>query len=491
MTRPQLSRSEASAIAADFGLGEVVSLKLIAGGEVNYNFLLRTSKGSFVVRVLGQKGAEKKVLLEADVLDFLHAKRFSMQIPLPLKNKAGDILGSINGKRYWVYRWIEGVHAPLNIAKIKALARALAHYHRIMKGYKAKGLRFERVDVAALERRYAALRRIKPKNDVDRLMLRNIGLFEACLRMLKGFSFDQNILLTHQDIHATNLLWKGDKLSGILDFENLTMSPRINDLAYVTKSLLFKENEKDALDKRKYSLFVREYCQHNPLSTREKDAILPWLMLYNCRMFDWFYTHAFDGKTPNKGCLIWTINTAKGLMRQLGERAPDVDNDILLRKPCMSDLLAFRAVFNDLEVAKQLSDYHYPLSLAQARKQLAEIIDKNKQGDYHEFAIINKGRFVGLVVLEKPSKDKRTFTLGYAIGRRYWNKGIASEAIRRIVKFGFQELKLKRILADNDEDNPASGRVLEKNDFVFLRKRAKQRRKTDKKVNVLYWEKRP
>jgi RimJ/RimL family protein N-acetyltransferase len=162
---------------------------------------------------------------------------------------------------------------------------------------------------------------------------------------------------------------------------------------------------------------------------------------------------------------------------------------ITLRKPKLSDLNQFHKIFNDKEMSKQLSGYSYPSTIAESKKKLQEIINKNKKGDYYEFAIILDRDFVGSVVLEKPSKDKKTFTLGYAVGREYWNKGIATSAVKKIIPFGFNKLKLKKIIADNDEDNPGSARVLEKNGFSFIKQIKKKRGKTGKKINILYWEK--
>lgn len=162
---------------------------------------------------------------------------------------------------------------------------------------------------------------------------------------------------------------------------------------------------------------------------------------------------------------------------------------ITLRKPKISDLNQFHRIFNDKEVAKQLSGYSYPSTIVESKKKLQEIINQNKKGDYYEFAIIVNKDFVGSVVLEKPSKDKKIFTLGYVVGRKYWGKGIATGAVKKIIQFGVNKLKLKKIVADNDEDNPSSARVLEKNGFSFIKKIRKKRGKTGKKINVLYWEK--
>lgn len=40
--------------------------------------------------------------------------------------------------------------------------------------------------------------------------------------------------------------------------------------------------------------------------------------------------------------------------------------------------------------------------------------------------------------------------------------GYATEAAKRMIKFGFEDLKLNSIVGFREKENPASGRVLEK-----------------------------
>ena len=51
---------------------------------------------------------------------------------------------------------------------------------------------------------------------------------------------------------------------------------------------------------------------------------------------------------------------------------------------------------------------------------------------------------------------------GYAISQDYWNKGIATEASKEILKYGFNQMGLNRIEAMCNVENIASARVLEK-----------------------------
>jgi ribosomal-protein-alanine N-acetyltransferase len=57
--------------------------------------------------------------------------------------------------------------------------------------------------------------------------------------------------------------------------------------------------------------------------------------------------------------------------------------------------------------------------------------------------------------------------LGYALSREYWNKGIMSEVVNRIIDFGFKEMNLVRIEARCHPNNIGSARVMEKSGMAF------------------------
>ncbi|NWF69499.1 MAG: GNAT family N-acetyltransferase [Chloroflexi bacterium] len=63
--------------------------------------------------------------------------------------------------------------------------------------------------------------------------------------------------------------------------------------------------------------------------------------------------------------------------------------------------------------------------------------------------------------------DRANFraSVGYDLARAYWGQGLMPEALRRVVRFGFEEMGLNRIEADSSALNTASARVLEKVGF--------------------------
>jgi len=52
--------------------------------------------------------------------------------------------------------------------------------------------------------------------------------------------------------------------------------------------------------------------------------------------------------------------------------------------------------------------------------------------------------------------------VGYAISPKFWGKGYATEAARRCVKYGFEELELDKIVALAFPENKASQNVMKK-----------------------------
>ena len=52
--------------------------------------------------------------------------------------------------------------------------------------------------------------------------------------------------------------------------------------------------------------------------------------------------------------------------------------------------------------------------------------------------------------------------VSYALGQAYWNRGYATEAAKRVIQFGFEELGFNRIQAICNVANAASERVLQK-----------------------------
>jgi ribosomal-protein-alanine N-acetyltransferase len=72
---------------------------------------------------------------------------------------------------------------------------------------------------------------------------------------------------------------------------------------------------------------------------------------------------------------------------------------------------------------------------------------------------------LGLFGLHYWDQYHRRAEAGYDLARAYWGQGIASEALRAIIRFGFDQLNLNRIYARTIADNHESVRLLERIGF--------------------------
>jgi len=138
------------------------------------------------------------------------------------------------------------------------------------------------------------------------------------------------------------------------------------------------------------------------------------------------------------------LPTARLLLRPF--RTSDVD-----------DALAYR---NDAEFARFLPHIPQPFTRGDAEAFVA----RNMAGSWEDsvtFAVVLDATVIGTVNLEIGS-GTRAAMLGYAIGRSWWNRGIATEAAVAVMAWGIPAFALRRIWASTDARNVPSQRVLEK-----------------------------
>lgn len=141
---------------------------------------------------------------------------------------------------------------------------------------------------------------------------------------------------------------------------------------------------------------------------------------------------------------------------------------LIIRAFCDSDLDVFLAYRNDSEVAKY-QGWGFPYSREKAVEFIAQmkIISPVAIGAGYQAAIENKetGKLIGDLFYLLGQGDYPQARIGYTLARAYWGKGYASEAVRRLLDFFFNELRVHRVVADCDTENMASVRLLERLGF--------------------------
>ncbi|MDB4088975.1 GNAT family N-acetyltransferase [Flavobacteriales bacterium] len=107
-----------------------------------------------------------------------------------------------------------------------------------------------------------------------------------------------------------------------------------------------------------------------------------------------------------------------------------------------------------------------PKNREESKEKLSDFVLKNEQKEIvsYTFVITTKqdNKPIGLFGLNLKPKRYKGGEVWYTIHTKDWNKGFATESLKRIIEFCFNELKLHRIQAGCAVDNISSIKVLEK-----------------------------
>lgn len=134
-----------------------------------------------------------------------------------------------------------------------------------------------------------------------------------------------------------------------------------------------------------------------------------------------------------------------------------------LRPFTLDDAPAVERFVSDYEVARNTLRIPHPYPPGGAETWIRSHLANEGSGMEFAFAIVRKETneligSVGLSIVRAHARGE----VGYWIGRPYWGQGYATEAVRAVLRFGFEQEGLERIFGEHFARNPASGRVLEK-----------------------------
>jgi RimJ/RimL family protein N-acetyltransferase len=151
---------------------------------------------------------------------------------------------------------------------------------------------------------------------------------------------------------------------------------------------------------------------------------------------------------------------------------------IYLRKLRLSDAESFFTNIKDLEISLWSTNIPYPYPKERAKRFIRKTHRRLKANSHSNLGIVLKSseKVIGTVGINNIDWEKKDASLGYWIGKRYWGKGLAQEALQLAMTFAKEELKLKNIFANVIDQNTRSMGVLKKNGFQkkAVQKKAKK-----------------
>ena len=89
---------------------------------------------------------------------------------------------------------------------------------------------------------------------------------------------------------------------------------------------------------------------------------------------------------------------------------------------------------------------------------------------------------IGNIVLWNFSKDRKTAEVGYDLSPEFQGQGIMDEAMKAVLHFGFNQLKLELVEAFTSKQNESSKKLLLRNYF----KLNASRKDSDDEDNIIF-----
>ena len=123
----------------------------------------------------------------------------------------------------------------------------------------------------------------------------------------------------------------------------------------------------------------------------------------------------------------------------------------------------FRNWASDAEVTKFLTWPTYQ-TLDDAYPILKQWEENYAKDDFYQWMIVLKelGQPIGSISVVEQRSDIGEAEIGYCIGRKWWHRGIMTEALTAVMNFMFDEVGMNRVEARHDVNNPHSGAVMKK-----------------------------
>ena len=138
-----------------------------------------------------------------------------------------------------------------------------------------------------------------------------------------------------------------------------------------------------------------------------------------------------------------------------------------LRPWTLADAATLVGLADERAIWRNLRDqFPHPYTLADAEFFLTYVVPQTDKAFIRAIEDAD-GRVVGSVGLHfKLDVSRRSAEVGYWLGRAFWGRGLATEALRALTEYAFATFDLARLYAVVFAWNPASARVLEKANFT-------------------------
>ena len=231
----EISADALSTLLADYLLGEVHSLKGIADGVQNSNYMLETDTGRYILTLYESEVASEDLPFFLALMH--HLSQCGIACPTPIMRKDGGFISEACARPATLVNFLEGlsVRIPRN-EQIHALGIAIAQLH-------LAAADFDQTRVNILGQPYwrAAFERLASRADeVANGLAQELDTALSIIGKAWVDDLPQGII--HADLFPDNVFFMGNQISGLIDFYFACHDSYAYDLAIILNAWCFESD---------------------------------------------------------------------------------------------------------------------------------------------------------------------------------------------------------------------------------------------------------
>ena len=229
--RDQLER----ALSA-YELGALEAFSPVLRGTVNTSYALTIAGTPYFFRLYEEQDLEGA---RAEARLLTHLRRHGAKTPAPVTRADGELVGVHEGRAYAVFPFVKGdmrCQRSVTARDTAELGAEIARLHVAVRGAELRPSRFR---VKDLEDRLTVIRRDAPAalaQHAAELTEKLAVCEEGRARTSSG-----ETLMIHGDLFRDNVLFDGDEIASVLDFESAGQGSRTYDLAVALLAFCFTD----------------------------------------------------------------------------------------------------------------------------------------------------------------------------------------------------------------------------------------------------------
>jgi homoserine kinase type II len=283
---------ELRAFVAKYDIGEVISCKGIAEGVENSNYLLRTESGTYILTLYEKRVAPVDLPFFIGLME--HLARRGIACPTPVRARDGEALQLLCNRPAAIVTFLDGMWPRrLQPHHCAGVGRALAELH--LAGADFGMSRPNSLGAEGWRNHYGASR--ERADEVRPGLAAELG--EELERLEAAWPQDLPKGVIHADLFPDNVFFRGDTLSGLIDFYFACTDFLAYDVAICLNAWCFELD--GSFNVTKARLLLSNYKAVRPIGADEI-ATLPLLARGSALRF--LLTRLYDWLNQPPGALV-------------------------------------------------------------------------------------------------------------------------------------------------------------------------------------------